>query len=304
MKRRSMSLLVLLVVSGLFQFMNAEPAEAEIQVVDDLGEQVTLQKVPLRIVSLAPSNTEILFAIGAGPHVVGVTQWCNYPAAAQAIEQVAGYSDLNIERITAAQPDLIVAARGNDLEGLQSLRQMGVPIFALNVQSVESMLDAVSRLGQLTGNVVQADSLIGQLRRRMARVDQRIASRPRPRVMWGYVAEPVYTAGPGSLIDDVIERAGGENVARGAQGTWPQVSLETIVAWAPQVLLTSLGKGMQPAGEVERLMQVDGWKDLPAIRDGRLVHVDGDLLTRAGPRLVDAVELLADQLHSVTPSSR
>ncbi|MBT7597281.1 MAG: ABC transporter substrate-binding protein, partial [Gemmatimonadetes bacterium] len=98
-------------------------------------------------------------------------------------------------------------------------------------------------------------------------------------------------------IDDVIDRAGGVNVARQAEGTWPQVSLETIVGWAPQVLLTSLGGGMQPAGEVQRLRHLDGWKDIPAIDDGRIVHIDGDLLTRAGPRLVDAVELLANQLH-------
>jgi iron complex transport system substrate-binding protein len=276
----------------------------QIQIIDDLGEQVALPGVPMRIVSLAPSNTEILYAIGAGDRVVGVTQWCNYPEAAQSIQQVAGYADLNVERITAVSPDLILAARGNDLEGLETLKRMGIPVFALNVQSLESMVDAVTRLGQLTGTSRRADSLGLALRQRLAVVDQRILKRVRPRVLWGYVAEPVYTAGPGSLIDDVIHRAGGLNVARAAEGTWPQVSLETIVAWAPEVLLTSLGKGMQPAGEIERLLDVDGWKDLPAIRDGRIVNVDGDLLTRAGPRLVDAVEILSRALHPSTPAPR
>ncbi|MEE3264889.1 MAG: cobalamin-binding protein [Candidatus Latescibacterota bacterium] len=262
-----------------------------------------MSSTPTRIVSLAPSNTEILFAIGAGDRLVGVTQWCNYPTAVKDIEQVAGYSDLNIERITAVRPDLIIAARGNDLEGLRSLEQMGVPVFALNVQTLDAMIDAVRRLGRLTGTTDRSDSLARMLTARLEEVDRRILDRPRPRVLWGYVADPIYTAGPGSLIDNMIERAGGENVARGAQVTWPQVSLETIVAWAPQVLLTSLGGGMQPAGEIDRLREIDGWKELPAIKNGRIVHVEGDLLTRAGPRLVDAVEILANQLHPANPSA-
>jgi len=270
---------------------------ADIRVKDDLGKQVVLAQTPLRIVSLAPSNTEILFAVGAGDRVVGVTEWCNFPAAAREIQQVAGYSDLNIERITAVGPDLIIAARGNDLDGLRALEQMGVPIFALNVQSLASMVDAIRRIGELTATTAHSDSVAAALEGRLKVIDARVQGLPRPRVLWGYVAEPVYTAGPGSLIDDVIDRAGGVNVARQAEGTWPQVSLETIVGWAPQVLLTSLGGGMQPAGEVQRLRHLDGWKDIHAIDDGRIVHIDGDLLTRAGPRLVDAVELLANQLH-------
>ncbi len=284
-------------------FLIAATARGQGQEIDDLGQELTLSSTPTRIVSLAPSNTEILFAIGAGDRVVGVTQWCNYPTAAKDIEQVAGYSDLNIERITAVRPDLIIAARGNDLEGLRSLEQMGVPVFAVNVQTLDAMIDSVRRLGRLTGTTDRSDSLARMLTARLEEVDRRILDRPRPRVLWGYVAEPIYTAGPGSLIDNMIERAGGENVARGAQVTWPQVSLETIVAWAPQVLLTSLGGGMQPAGEIDRLREIDGWKELPAIKNGRIVHVEGDLLTRAGPRLVDAVEILANQLHPANPSA-
>ncbi|MDP7365314.1 MAG: helical backbone metal receptor, partial [Candidatus Latescibacteria bacterium] len=121
-------------------FLIAATARGQGQEIDDLGQELTLSSTPTRIVSLAPSNTEILFAIGAGDRVVGVTQWCNYPTAAKDIEQVAGYSDLNIERITAVRPDLIIAARGNDLEGLRSLEQMGVPVFAVNVQTLDAMI--------------------------------------------------------------------------------------------------------------------------------------------------------------------
>ncbi|MEC8932309.1 MAG: helical backbone metal receptor, partial [Candidatus Latescibacterota bacterium] len=126
----------------MLTFLIAATARGQGQEVDDLGQELTLSSTPTRIVSLAPSNTEILFAIGAGDRLVGVTQWCNYPTAVKDIEQVAGYSDLNIERITAVRPDLIIAARGNDLEGLRSLEQMGVPVFALNVQTLDAMIDA------------------------------------------------------------------------------------------------------------------------------------------------------------------
>jgi iron complex transport system substrate-binding protein len=286
-----------LVAVGLVVLSVPWARAADIRVVDDLGKQIVLAQAPLRIVSLAPSNTEILFAVGAGDRVVGVTEWCNFPAAAREIQQVAGFSDLNVERITAARPDLIVAARGNDLDGLRALEQLGVPVFALNVQSLASMVDAIRRIGKLTATTAHSDSVAAAVEARLKVVDEHVRGRPRPRVLWGYVAEPVYTAGPGSLIDDVIDRAGGTNVARQAEGTWPQVSLETLVGWAPQVFLTSLGGGRHPAGEAERLRRLDGWKDIPAIDAGRIVHIDGDLLTRAGPRLVDAVELLANQLH-------
>ncbi|MBT7598302.1 MAG: ABC transporter substrate-binding protein, partial [Gemmatimonadetes bacterium] len=169
---------------------------ADIRVKDDLGKQVVLAQTPLRIVSLAPSNTEILFAVGAGDRVVGVTEWCNFPAAAREIQQVAGYSDLNIERITAVGPDLIIAARGNDLDGLRALEQMGVPIFALNVQSLASMVDAIRRIGELTATTAHSDSVAAALEGRLKVIDARVQGLPRPRVLWGYVAEPVYTAGP------------------------------------------------------------------------------------------------------------
>lgn len=285
---RRLAALSLLVAATAF-------AANPVAVTDDLGQQTCLAVAPLRIVSLAPSNTELLFALGLGDRVVGVTEYCNWPEAAARIEKVAGYTDLSVEKIAAVRPDLVVAARGNDLEGLETLRRLGIPVFAFAANGVDDVLRAVDRLGQLTGQTDGAQALETQLRARVEAVRRRVQGRPRPLVLWGFAADPIYTAGAGSLIDDVIEQAGGSNAGRRAAGLWPQVSLETVVGWAPDVLLMS--PSTDAAGELAQLRTLDGWRDLPAVRSGRVVRIDGDLLTRAGPRLVDALEQLAAQLH-------
>ncbi len=291
----------------------ANPPAGVMGIVDDLGTEVVLSAAPQRIVSLAPSNTELLFAMGLGDRVVGVTKYCNYPPAAEAIEQVAGFSDLSVEKIAAVRPDLVVASRGNDAEGLETVRQMGVPVFALANNSIADVIESVRRLGQLTGRQQAGERLATSLQARIDTVTTRVAPRllaaqsddkrhGRPRVLWGFAGDPIYTAGAGSIIDDVVEVAGGENLGRQAGAGWPQVSLETVVDWQVDVLLMSLrlGEGTIAAAidaELERMRGMDGWRQLPAVKAGHLVHVDGDVLTRAGPRIIDAVELLARALH-------
>jgi iron complex transport system substrate-binding protein len=275
-------------------------AAQAIEMEDDLGARARLEKPPQRIVSLAPSNTELLFALGLGKRVVGVTEYCNYPEEAQSLEKVAGYNTMSLEKVVAVQPDLVLAARGNDLEGVESLRRLGTPVFALDIQSVGQLLKAIERLGRLTGAEEEAAKLKGQLGQRVRRVEKALEGvEERPRVMWGYWSDPVYTAGKSTMIDDVFALAGGDNVGRRAEGAWPQVSLETILAWAPQVIFTTYVPGGPDSlgGEMARLRAVDGWKNVPAVQQGRIYYVEGDWLTRPGPRLVQALEHIARHLH-------
>ncbi len=274
-------------------------------VVDDLGIEVRLATEPRRIVSLAPSNTELLFALGLGDRVVGVTRFCNYPPAAQDIDAVAGFSDLSVEMIAAVRPDLVIASRGNDPESLETVRQMGVPVFALANNSVADVIESARRIGRLTGWQQQANALAMDLQLRVDQVRDLVMadslSAP-PRVLWGYVGDPIYTAGAGSIIDDVIATAGGVNLGREAGPGWPQISLETVANWRVEVLLTSLQVGAEGpaaavAAELAQMRQLDGWRQLPCVTSGRLLHIDADVLTRAGPRIIAAVELLAAQLH-------
>ena len=265
--------------------------------VDDLGDTLTLERVPQRIVSLAPSNTEFLFALGLGDRVVGVTEYCNYPDAARTVERVAGFSTLSAEKIASVEPDLVLAARGNDLEGLEMVRKMGISVFAIDVQSVDQLVEAVRRIGRITGADVAAGELADSLHLRIVTVRQAISESKavRPKVFWGFWGEPIYTAGEGTIIDDVIHRAGGDNVGRSAPGSWPQIGLEALVALAPEVIITTSSPGGVDAmaGQIDRLRSFEGWKSLPAVKSGRVHFVEGDLLTRPGPRLIEALEQLA-----------
>jgi iron complex transport system substrate-binding protein len=286
--------------------VSAEPGAGEglFRAVDARGVAVDLGRQPVRLVSLAPSNTELLFALGVGPRIVGVTEYCDFPAAAGAIAKVASYSDLSVERIMAVNPDLVLAARGNDLEGLKSLQQLGVPAVALDIQTIPALLSAVGRMGRLLGVTAAADSLARELSRRVAIVSASIPDIPsahRPRVMWGYWGDPIFTAGHGSLIDHLIREAGGINVAGETSVRWPQVSLESIVDWAPQVLVTTHlpADFSAMSSEIEKLRALDGWSSIPAVQNGHVYHIEANLLTRSGPRMVDGLERLAAILKTI-----
>ncbi len=288
-------------LAGLWIGLSGYPCGAT-GVKDDLGIEVGLATSPQRIISLAPNNTELLFALGLGEKLVGVTEYCDYPEAAQSIDRVGGYSTMSVEKIVAADPDLVVGARGNDPEGLETLRQMEIKVFALDIQTVDQLLLAVQRLGALTGAEAQAEILRQAWKRRVEQVKAAVDTlAERPGVLWGYWGETVYTAGKGNVIDDVIHLAGGENVGRAAPGTWPQVSVETIVSWAPQVIVTTYLPGH--AGEdflqkeIARLQGMDGWKSVSAVRKGRIYYVESDWLMRPGPRLIDALEQMAALFH-------
>ena len=272
---------------------------ATIVEVDDLDITVTLEAQPQRIVSLSPSNSELLFALGVGNRLVGVTEHCNYPSEAEQIEKVGGFKALSIEKMLALKPDLVVAIKGNTLESLEALRSFDIPVFALNIGSVEQLLEAVSRVGRLTGSQHAADSLRAALTARLDGVKASVGKRERrPRMMWGHWGEPIFTAGRNTYIDDVLHLAGGENLGRRALGAWPQISLETVVSWAPEILITTMSFTPQRRErEIRELKRRDGWKSIPAVKWDGIVFLDADLLLRPGPRVFDALEQLVAEVE-------
>ena len=274
-------------------------ADLPVTETDVLNHRITLSEFPRRIVSLAPSNTELVYAVGAGDQLVGVTTYCDYPPEASGITRVGGFSITSLEKIVSLRPDLVLAARLNPLEVLESLCQLDVPVFILAPGSLEETFLTIRLVGRLTGKTAGLDSLESELKERIQAVEESVRSIPhqdRPRILWGLLQAPMYTAGGGSFIDDLIGLAGGVNIASDSGEGWPQIGLETIVAKNPEVIITSVSTE-EVAAELARLQVTDGWKEVDAIIQSRVYYIDSNLLQRPGPRLVDGLEQLVKVIH-------
>lgn len=274
-------------------------ASTGIHLTDGLGREVNLPGPAQRVISLAPSNTEILFAIGAGPQVVGRDHLSDYPEAAKTVTDIGStYEALNTEQIVALKPDLILAAEVNTPEQVKSLESLGLTVYYLkNPATLEEMYGNLEIAAQLTGHANEAAALIDALKARVAAVDARIAPiSSRPSVFYEMDAtDPAkpYTAGKDTFITLLIERAGGHNIAADLDG-YPQLSLEQIVASNPDfIILGDAAYGTSPASVAAR----PGWADLSAVKNNHVVAFDDNLVSRPGPRLVDALETLAKILH-------
>ena len=275
-------------------------------VTDDTGATFTVDSAPQRIVSLIPSNTELLFAVGAGSSVVGVTNYCDYPPEARKIEKVGDLTAMSLEKVVALDPELVLATKGNSKELVFSLRALGVRVFVLDPQTIEEVLDATGKVGALTGRSEAARALVDGYRQRLAHVADRIdelTESERPSVFVGSpFRDENWTPGPETYTSAVIRRAGGRNIADDlAPRTWAVYNLENIVSKNPQVLLSTLDVGQDPAETrtryLERAKSLEGWRDLDAVRNERVVLIPGNWLLRPAPRLIQAIETLASALH-------
>lgn len=266
--------------------------------VDDAGRRVYLAKAPSRIISLAPSVTEMLFAIGAGTQVVGVTQFCDFPAEAKQKTKV-GYTNPNLESLLALDPDLIVAPQDflkPDLIG--KLEQLKIPVFILADRTVEDVFAHIQTLGRMLDRSTEATALGMDLRQHIARIKARTQSAVPVRVLYVLNSEPLITVGPGSFIDQLIGLAGGVNVAAKSVTAYPRLSMEVVLQENPDILIF-------PTGEAEGISESEQqawrkWSTLAAVKQNNLRQIPADLLNRPGPRIGKALELLADLLHPAT----
>ncbi|HKG21386.1 MAG TPA: cobalamin-binding protein [Blastocatellia bacterium] len=265
-----------------------EQAPATRVVVDELGRSVRVQAVPSRIVSLAPSITETLFALGLESRIVGVTSFCDYPPEAASIEKVGDTQRPSLEKIVALKPDLVIIVTASQLEQfVKRLDDLAIPVYVSNPGNIDSVLESIDRLGELTATADRARELSSSLRARIESVRARVTPRPRPRVLLILGNEPLITVGGTSFINDLIVRAGGYSISSDELNDYPQYSLESAVAKQPEVIFLQSGERDLPA----RLKQT------PAAREGRVYQLDSDLLLRPGPRIVDGLEQMASKIH-------
>jgi len=275
------------------------PAQAPLTFTDGLGRAVTLDGPAQRVVSLAPSNTEILFAIGAGEQVVGRDALSNFPEEASRVADIGSTFDaLNTESIVSLEPDLVLAAEINTPEQAKQLEDLGLTVYYLkNPMTLDEMYGNLEIVAQLTGRQQEAAALVESLRARVAAVDEKIAPiSSRFSVFYELDAtdpSKPYTAGKGTFITQLIERAGAYNIAADLEG-YPQMSLEQVVAADPTfIILGDARYGVTP----ESIAQRPGWENLSAVRNGNVLPFNDDLVSRPGPRLVDALEELARLLR-------
>jgi iron complex transport system substrate-binding protein len=277
------------------------PETQPISLQDGLGRTISLPGPASKVVSLAPSNSEILFAVGAGSQLVGRDSFSDYPAEVQSVASIGEtYGGLDIEAIVALQPDLILAAAITPPEQVTALENAGLKVFVVpNPTDLEGMYASLSMVAELTGRQEQASQLISDLKSRVAAVEAKTASvTARPLVFYELDAtdpNAVWTPGPGSFVEMLIQKAGGDNAASVLESEWAQMSLEKIIELDPEFIL--LGDSTWGGVTVESVAQRAGWEGLTAVKEGRVHPFDDNLVSRPGPRMVDGLEALARLLH-------
>lgn len=261
---------------------------------DELGRTVAIKAEPQRIVSLAPNITEILFALGLGNKVVGVTSYCNYPAEAAAVTKVGDTLKPSLEVIVSLKPDLVMVSTASQLEQLFSkLEEAGIPVYVLKAQSLEAIIGSVERVGAVTNAQARAAELTRRMRARLEQVSRQIAGKPRPKVFFIVGTEPLITVGKDAYITDLIKMAGGDSITADVAAEWPAYSAETVIARAPDIIIIP---GVQHSDN--NAMQLpEGLRVTPAARANRVFSINGDQILRPGPRVIDALEEMAKLFH-------
>lgn len=266
---------------------------------DDMGRPVSIEKAPERIVSHVPSITEILFALGLGDKVVGVSDFCDYPEEAKTKPSVGNYFNPSIERIVALNPDLVLT--DGHSEGVKQLDSLGIAFLVIDPKDFDGIFRGIELIGQVTGAETRAKKLVDQMKADVARITNRVKGAQKVKAFYvidatGLNINKPWTAGPGSFIDSLINMAGGENVAGKAVVPWPQFSIEQLVHADPEVIILPAKHGTAfTAPEV--LQGHPAWRQITAVKQGRIRTIDSDLVDRNGPRIVQGLEEIAKILH-------
>lgn len=272
-------------------------------VTDEIGRSVNVTSVPQRIVSLAPGITETLFALNLDNEIAGVTTFCNWPTGALAKPKIGGFANPSIEKIVSMKPDLIIAtADGNRKDTVQQLERLGLTVYVINPSNTKGVLKSIIHIGEITNRKKDARELIEKLQNRLNNVAKQLSKKKRPRVFFQLGMEPVLSAGRGTLIDEVIETAGGINVAGLDLAKYPHYSAEGIIKASPEIIVFAPMVNDEGFVAVKNFWQKFG--EMPAVKNGRIYPIDADLINRASPRIFDALEMMAKIFHPEIKYSR
>lgn len=272
------------------------PTPAAITLTDDAGRTVKIPPSPKRIISLAPSNTELIFALGLGEKVVGVSDFTTYPPEAAKIDSVGGMP-LNFEKIVALNPDLILAAGLTSKEDLGRLEGLGKTVLVLDPKDIEGVLANITLMGKAVGLEAKAEALVSSLRKDWEGILAKTkAAKERPKV-FVELDETLFTIAPGSFIHPLIEMAGGTNIAADVSGNpYPQFSSEQVIQRNPQVIILT-DHGIYGGVTPDKVKARPGWQAIDAVKNGAIYPIDPDVISRPGPRVIQGLEALAKLIH-------
>jgi iron complex transport system substrate-binding protein len=266
---------------------------------DQTGRMVNVPENPHRLVSLAPNITEIVYALGLGDELVGDTDNCDFPPQAKSKPHVGTMVNPSLERMVALKPDLALGTpEANRRETADQLERLGIPVYGVTASTLRGTLASIEDLGKVLGRAAEATRLVAQMQARIDRIGNRIKGQPEPRVLFVVWYRPLITVGPHTFIADVIRAAGGIPIGADLKGEWPRLTLEELLPLNPDVILFPKTESFSPS--LAEFRGLPGWKDLGAVKDGRMFFVS-ETIERAGPRLVDALEELANILHPRQP---
>jgi cobalamin transport system substrate-binding protein len=289
--------LILVLVATLSILLSATGSARMVK--DQTGRMVNVPENPLRLVSLAPNITEIVYALGLGDELVGDTDNCDFPPEAKSKPHVGTMVNPSLERIVALKPDLALGTpEANRRETADQLERLGIPVYGVTASTLHGTVASIEDLGKVLGRAAEATRLVAQMQARIDRVENRIKAQPEPRVLFVVWYRPLITVGPHTFIADVIRAAGGIPIGADLKGEWPRLTLEELLPLNPDVILFPKTESFSPS--LTEFSGLPGWKDLRAVKDGRMYFVS-ETIERSGPRLVDALEELANILHPRQP---
>ena len=296
-KKSILILFFLFLTLNLFLLMGLSmTVNYPLTIIDDTGTAVTIPQEPQRIISTAPSNTEILFSLGLENKIVGLTNYCNYPEKANNVEKIGEMTPLNLEKIISLNPDLILAYPGLQLKEILRLRELGLSVIGLDPLTLEDTFKSIKMIATACGVPEEGSLLVDNLSQRVNKIESKVSNVPistHPKIFVGGTYEDIFTPGAGTLFNELITLAGGQNIAAGLT-FWKQISPEFVAQAEPDIIIVPVGV-MNPGEESKiksDISQRSGWSNIPAIKNQKIFIVNEDLFYRAVPRLVDGLELL------------
>lgn len=275
---------------GVEETVEGFPMEIE----DDFGNITNIEKKPERIISLAPNNTEILFALGLGEEIVGVTSFCDYPEEALGKEKIGDFNGTNLEKVIELEPDLVINYGPGIEEDNQRLEEAGITVLSYMPESIDEVINTILSIGKATGTEEEAKDLTDNMLAHEEEILKKAMDAEKVKVFYEVWHDPLMTAGPGSFMDNLINLANGENIAADAEGEYPQYDLEQLIERDPQVYLTAADS---PEKTVESIQERPGFDDITAIKQGNIHLLDANISSRPGPRIVEGLELVAKAIH-------